>query len=52
MYNKTAAVVVTYNRKDLLIKNIKSLLDQTYNDVLDILIFDNASSKARRHTVF
>lgn len=51
MYNKTAAVVVTYNRKDLLIKNIKSLLDQTYNDVLDILIFDNASSDGTKEAI-
>lgn len=41
---KVAAVVVTYNRKELLIQNIDSLLNQSQNDVLDILIIDNAST--------
>lgn len=39
---KICAVVVTYNRKELLIRNIESLLRQTYP--LDILIYDNAST--------
>ena len=39
---KICAVVVTYNRKELLIRNIESLLKQTYP--LDILIYDNAST--------
>ena len=37
---KVAAVVVTYNRKELLLKNIESLLNQTYSSNLDILIID------------
>lgn len=41
---KVAAVVVTYNRKELLLKNIESLLNQTYSSNLDILIIDNAST--------
>ena len=40
--NSTAAVVVTYNRKDLLKENIEALLQQ--NEDLDILIIDNAST--------
>lgn len=36
------AVVVTYNRKELLKRNLDSLLIQTYP--LDILIYDNAST--------
>lgn len=39
---KICAVIVTYNRKELLIKNIDSLLMQTCP--LDILIYDNAST--------
>ena len=39
---KVCAVVVTYNRKELLCRNIKSLLKQTYP--VDILIYDNAST--------
>lgn len=41
--NDTLAVVVTYNRKDLLKKCINHLLDQTVKE-LDILIVDNAST--------
>ena len=41
--NRIAAVVVTYNRKDLLLECIASLRDQTYRD-LAILIVDNAST--------
>ena len=41
--NKTVcAVVVTYNRKELLCRNIESLLNQTHP--VDILIYDNAST--------
>lgn len=40
---RIAAVVVTYNRKALLLENIKSLLHQTVADQLDIIIVDNAS---------
>lgn len=40
--NEVAAVVVTYNRKDLLEKCIKKLQEQTVP--LDILVIDNAST--------
>ena len=39
---KTAAVVVTYNRKDLLRKNLTNLLAQTVK--CDIILIDNAST--------
>ncbi len=39
-----ATVVVTYNRKDLLIENIKSLMQQTKADEQDIIIIDNNST--------
>lgn len=42
---KVAAVVVTYNRKELLKENIESLLHQKVQSAkLDILIIDNAST--------
>lgn len=40
---KIVALVVTYNRKELLKENIKALLDQSYNK-FDILVVDNAST--------
>jgi len=43
MKRKIAAIVVTYNRKEMLIQNIEALLNQTYED-MDILIIDNGSS--------
>ena len=49
--NKTAAVVVTYNRKELLLKNIETLLAQTCKEVLDILIIDNASTDGTREAI-
>lgn len=51
MNDKTAAVVVTYNRKELLQKNIESLLAQTEKDVLDILIIDNASTDGTKEAI-
>lgn len=41
--NKTVAVVVTYNRKDILKKNIECLLNQE-NESCDVLIINNAST--------
>lgn len=41
---KVAAVVVTYNRKVLLLECIECLLDQTVRDRLDIIVVDNAST--------
>lgn len=40
---KVVAVVVTYNRKELLKESIKALLDQDYNSC-EILVVDNAST--------
>lgn len=41
--NKIAAVVVTYNRKELLKKCIQHILEQTV-DSLDIVVIDNGST--------
>lgn len=41
--NKVVAIVVTYNRKELLLKNIEALLNQTIKN-FDILIVDNDSN--------
>ena len=45
--NKVCAVIVTFNRKELLMRNINSLLKQTYP--VDILIYDNASTDGTFH---
>lgn len=47
----TAVVVVTYNRKELLLKNIECLLNQTMKEKLDILIFDNASTDGTKDAI-
>ena len=44
MDNLVAAIVVTYNRKTLLVENINALLSQTRADKLDVIIIDNASN--------
>lgn len=44
MNKRTAAIVVTYNRKALLRENIEALLAQTCKDKLDIIIINNAST--------
>lgn len=44
MYMRIAAVVVTYNRKELLEKNIKALTEQDADVNLDIIVIDNAST--------
>lgn len=41
--NTTVAVVVTYNRKEYLLRNLKVLFDQS-KKVMDILVVDNAST--------
>lgn len=51
MNNKVAVVVVTYNRKKLLQKNIKALLAQTYKNILDILVIDNASTDSTKESI-
>jgi GT2 family glycosyltransferase len=48
---KIAAVVVTYNRKNLLKENIDHLLHQTKNDVLDILVIDNHSTDGTKQFI-
>ncbi|MCI1749750.1 MAG: glycosyltransferase family 2 protein [Megasphaera cerevisiae] len=49
---KIAAVVVTYNRKKLLLENIKCLLNQTKKELVDIIIIDNASSDGTQDALF
>lgn len=48
---KIAATVVTYNRKKLLLDNIKELLSQTAYDQMDIIIVDNASTDGTREAL-
>lgn len=48
---KTAAVVVTFNRKELLKENIENLLAQTKKDALDIVIIDNASTDGTKEYI-
>lgn len=47
---KVATVTVTYNRKDLLIKNIKAILEQTYK-IDCIIVVDNNSTDGTREAV-
>ena len=48
--NKIVALVVTYNRKNMLKENIEALLNQKYNK-FDILIVDNASTDGTEELV-
>lgn len=48
--NKIAAVVVTYNRKELLCRCLQALQNQQ-NPNLDILVIDNASTDGTRQAV-
>ena len=50
MRNKIVAVVVTYNRKGLLIECLNHLLHQTY-DAYDILIIDNHSTDQTKDAI-
>jgi len=43
MINKVAAIVVTYNRKELLAENLEALLDQSYK-IEKIFVVDNKST--------
>ena len=45
---KGAAVIVTYNRKDLLLRCIEAIQAQTRKDLLDILVIDNHSTDGTR----
>ena len=47
---KIAAVVVTFNRKEYLVKNIEALLKQGTPE-MDILIIDNASTDGTKETI-
>ena len=47
---KVAVIVVTYNRKELLIENINALLKQTYKN-LDILVIDNHSTDGTKMAI-
>ena len=47
---KVIAVVVTYNRKELLKEAIEALLNQEYNNC-DVLIVDNASTDGTREYI-
>ena len=48
--NKIVALVVTYNRKNMLKENIESLLNQNTSE-FDILIVDNASTDGTEELV-
>ena len=48
---KTVAVVVTYNRKELLKDNIAHLISQSAKDSLDIIIIDNASTDGTKEYI-
>lgn len=48
---KTAAIVVTYNRKELLKENIEHLIAQSVRDSLDIIIIDNASTDGTKEYI-
>ena len=45
-----AAVVVTYNRKELLLENVKALLNQTWQSP-DIIVIDNHSTDGTREAL-
>lgn len=47
---KTLAIIVTYNRKELLSECIHSLLNQTYKEC-NILVIDNASTDGTREYI-
>lgn len=51
MNKKVAAIVVTYNRKELLLENIEALRSQTAADLLDILVIDNASTDGTKQVL-
>ncbi len=48
---KVAAVVVTYNRKELLLECIKCLREQSRSNELDIVIVDNDSTDGTREVL-
>lgn len=48
---KVAGIVVTYNRKTLLLENIEALLNQTRKDLLTIVIIDNNSTDGTKEAL-
>ncbi len=48
---KTAAVIVTYNRKDLLLENLRCLDAQTARTSCDVIVIDNDSSDGTREAL-
>lgn len=48
---KIAAIVVTYNRKNLLLECIQALSNQTERELLDIIIIDNASTDGTQESL-
>ncbi len=48
---RIATIVVTYNRKSLLLENIRALLSQTYKDDMSIVIIDNNSTDGTREAL-
>lgn len=49
-HEKLATVTVTYNRKELLLKNIEAIINQDY-DIDTIIIIDNNSSDHTKEAV-
>lgn len=49
--SNVATIVVTYNRKDLLLENIEHLLAQTVCKKQDIIIIDNASTDGTKEYI-
>lgn len=47
---RTIAIVVTYNRKELLMQSIQALLKQSYRN-FDILVVDNGSSDGTKEAI-
>lgn len=50
MNDDVIAIIVTYNRKELLKESIEALLQQTYKN-FDILVIDNASTDGTYETI-
>ncbi len=48
--NKIATIVVTYNRKELLLECIEALLAQTFKN-MDVLVIDNASTDGTKEYI-
>ncbi len=48
---RIATIVVTYNRKELLLENIIALQNQTYRYLMDIIVIDNASTDGTKEAL-